>query len=227
MHRAAADERPTGLVRATSRPMLTPISRDHLAVLAPAAAVRLLGALLVRTEADGSQTVARIVETEAYREGDPASHSVRRTGRSEPMFWTPGIAYVYRSYGVHWCLNVSAEPAGRGAAVLVRAAELLSGHEHVRRRRRAGVDDHALLRGPGCLTAGLDVEGVTHDRRDLLTGEAGLLLADDATRPPVRDILAGPRVGISRGLDLPWRYLLGGSPAVSAYRAGRIARKLA
>jgi DNA-3-methyladenine glycosylase len=204
---------PPGLV-ATPRPL----PRASLAGPAPAAAVALLGALLVRDESDGSRTIARIVETEAYREGDPASHSVRRTGRTEPMFWQPGTAYVYRSYGVHWCMNVTVEREGIGAAVLVRAARVVTGHAVVRRRRAPTVRDRDLLRGPGRLTAGLAIDATRHDRGDLVTGVAGLVLAADGWRPPPEAIVAGPRVGVSHAAERPWRFHLRHTPEVSAYR---------
>lgn len=198
---------------------LRAIDRDELAVDSPQAAVALLGRLLVREEADGGRTVARIVETEAYRQDDPASHSHRgRTPRTEPMFGAPGTAYVYRSYGVHWCLNVTAEEPGMGAAVLLRAASVLTGVARVRGRRAAARRDRDLLRGPGRLTAGLDVDGERHDRRDLLRGEAGLWLADDGWRPAPDAVRAGPRVGVRLAADVPWRFHLADDPAVSAYR---------
>jgi DNA-3-methyladenine glycosylase len=207
-----------GAVPAGPLAPLAPLDRRELAVSAPGAAVALLGRLLVRTEPDGSTTIARIVETEAYREDDPASHSVRRTDRTEPMFWRPGTAYVYRSYGVHWCLNVTAEPEGTGAAVLVRAARVLTGHAAVRRRRPATTTDRDLLRGPGRLAAGLDVDAARHDRGDLVDGVAGLALADDGWQPAPGLVVAGPRVGIRLAADRPWRFHLAGAAEVSPYR---------
>jgi DNA-3-methyladenine glycosylase len=195
-----------------------PVARDTLDVAAPTAAIVLLGVLLVRDEPDGSCTVARIVETEAYREDDLASHSVRRTARTEPMFWQPGTAYVYRSYGVHWCLNVTVEPEGTGAAVLVRAARVVTGHAAVRRRRPAGVADRDLLRGPGRLTAGLGLDAARHDRGDLIAGVAGLVLATDGWAPAAGLIVAGPRVGVRHEADRPWRFHVRAAPEVSAYR---------
>lgn len=214
-----AEVLPSGLVGAPER-----MARGTLDVPAPAAAVALLGALLLRDEPDGRRTIARIVETEAYREDDPASHSVRRTTRTEPMFWRPGTAYVYRSYGVHWCLNVTVEGEDTGAAVLVRAARVVEGHAVVRRRRPAGVPDRELLRGPGRLTAGLDLDAPRHDRGDLVTGVAGLVLATDAWRPSERLVTAGPRVGIRHAADRPWRFHLRGAPEVSPYRRSPRAR---
>ena len=195
------------------------LDRDELLVAAPDAARRLLGCLLVRTEADGTATVARIVETEAYHQDEAASHSHRgRTPRTAPMFARPGTAYVYRSYGVHWCLNVAVEPEGVGAAVLVRAAALLSGHRHVRPRRPAARRDRDLLRGPGRLTAALDVDAYRHDGGDLLRQVAGLRLVEDHWRPGPERVVTSPRVGVRLAADLPWRFHLDAEPTVSAYR---------
>jgi len=181
--------------------------------------VALLGALLVREHPDAPRVVARIVETEAYREDDPASHShAKRTQRSEPMFWRAGTSYVYRSYGVHWCLNIAVELAEVGAAVLVRAATLIDGAEQVAARRPAAKSRRELLRGPGRLTQGLDLDAPRHDRGDVIDGISGLRLADDAWRPAAETIVAGPRVGVRLAPDLPWRFHLAGVPEVSAYR---------
>jgi DNA-3-methyladenine glycosylase len=192
---------------------------DRLGVAADEAAVALLGLLLVRREPDGTDTVVRIVETEAYREDDPASHSaVGRTPRTEPMFGPPGTCYVYRSYGVHWCCNVTAEPEGVGAAVLVRAAVALRGVEHLRRRRPTTRSDRDLLRGPGRLAAALDLDGPRHSGGDLLAGVAGVRLADDGFRPAITAVARGPRTGIRKAVDVPWRFHLRGVPEVSPYR---------
>ena len=199
---------------------IRPFARDDLALRAPAAAPVLLGCLLVRVEADGSETVARVVETEAYREDDPASHShVGRTRRTEPMFARPGTAYVYRSYGIHWCLNVTVEPEGVGAAVLLRAARVLAGHEAVRPRRPAARVDRDLLRGPGRLAAGLDIDAPRHDHGDLVGGVAGLRLARDEWSPRDQDVVSGPRVGVRTAAQVPWRFHLLDEATVSVYRA--------
>ncbi len=195
-----------------------PVAVTRLLAPAEVAARDLLGTLLVRT-LDGVEVVARIVETEAYREDDPASHSHRRrTPRTEPMFAAPGIAYVYRSYGVHWCLNIGVEPEGVGAAVLVRAAGVLEGVEVVRRRRPTVRRDAELLRGPGCLTAGLDIDGPRFDHRSLLDPSAPLRLVADGWRPAAQQVIAGPRVGVSLAAEVPWRFHLRDEPSVSAYR---------
>lgn len=204
-----------------------PVERARLAVAAETAASELLGLLLVRDDptADTGRIVARIVETEAYHQADPASHSHRgRTARAEPMFWQPGTAYVYRSYGVHWCLNVSVEPAGIGAAVLLRAAVVLEGADAVMARRRGDRRPHELLRGPGNLSAGLDLDGPRHDSGDLIGSVAGLRLADDGWRPAPERIACGPRVGVSAAADRPWRRYLHDVRAVSAYRRSPRAR---
>jgi DNA-3-methyladenine glycosylase len=175
--------------------------------------------LLVRTEEDGSETIVRIVETEAYRETDPASHSfVGRTARTAPMFGEPGTSYVYRSYGVHWCLNVTTEPPGVGAAALVRAAVAVTGHERMHARRPAARTARELLRGPGRLAAALDLDAARHDGGDLITGVHGLHLVDDGWRPDPELVVAGPRTGIRHATDLAWRFHLAGVREVSPYR---------
>ena len=153
-----------------------------------------------------------IVETEAYAPDDPASHAFRGlTRRNATMFGAPGHLYVYRSYGIHWCANVVCHDEGVGAAVLLRALEPTSGLEQMRVRR--GLDDTLLLcSGPGRLTEALGIIG-KHD---------GL----PVDRPPIQllpaggrvEIVAGPRVGISRSGDVPWRYCLSGSIFVSRPR---------
>ncbi|MEX1177589.1 MAG: DNA-3-methyladenine glycosylase [Nitriliruptor sp.] len=196
---------------------LRPLDRGWLRARSDRAAQALIGALLVR-ELDGIEVVARIVETEAYRQDDPASHTYgRRTDRVEPMFGAPGTAYVYRSYGIHWCANVSAEAEGVGAAVLLRAAIVLRGADAVRSRRPTARRDRDLLRGPGNLCRGLGVDAATHGGGDLIAGVAGLRLATDGWRPGEEQVHAGPRVGVSRAPDVPWRFWLPGVPEVSRY----------
>ncbi len=195
------------------------IDREQLGDPAPEVAIGLLGRLLVRDLGAEGTAIARIVEVEAYRPDDPASHSyARRTPRCEPMFWQPGTGYVYRSYGVHWCLNVVVEPSEIGAAVLVRAATAIRGVDAVRRRRPKAASDRELLRGPGRLTAGLDIDGYRHDAGDLLDGDAGLWLAADAFEVAAADVGCGPRVGVSRAAEVPWRWWLADAPEVSVYR---------
>jgi DNA-3-methyladenine glycosylase len=151
----------------------------------------------------------KIVEVEAYHHEDPAAHGYGgRTKRNATMFGPPGYAYVYRSYGIHWCVNFVCEPEGVADAVLIRALEPT--HELSLMRRRRGVDDERLMcSGPGRLCEALAITGA-HD---------GLAL----DRPPFRlelrtenpEVVRGPRVGISRATDLPWRYGLAGSRYLS------------
>lgn len=198
---------------------LRTLDRSLLERPAPRAALDLLGALLLRAEADGSMTVARIVEVEAYTPDDPASHSVRgRTPRNRAMFAAPGTAYVYRSYGVHWCCNISVDQPGVGAAVLLRAALVVAGEGWVRARRAAVTDHAALLRGPGNLAQGLDIDADRHDGLELLAGRAGLQLARDEFRVVPSQRRSGPRVGVSRAADVPWRWWMLDATAVSRYR---------
>jgi DNA-3-methyladenine glycosylase len=151
----------------------------------------------------------RIVETEAYDHEDPAAHGYRgRTARNASMFGPPGRAYVYRSYGVHWCVNFVCEPDGVAAAVLIRALEPTNGVAEMRIRR--GLDDERLLcAGPGRLCQALAItrehDGLPLDRKPFR------LEPPDAAPALVR----GPRVGISRAAELPWRYGLAGSRFLS------------
>jgi len=153
-----------------------------------------------------------IVETEAYEPDDPASHSFGGpTRRNATMFGPAGRLYVYRSYGVHWCANVVCSEEGVGAAVLLRAIEPTIGVDIMRLRR--GVDECRLLAsGPGRLTHALGITEV-HDGLDL--GKPPFAL--DAQRAAV-EVVASPRVGITRAIDLPWRYSLAGSSFVSRPR---------
>ena len=175
----------------------------------------LVGCVLVSDLPEG-RTSGRIVETEGYLgPDDPASHAARlRTGRVAATWGPPGIAYVYRSYGLHAMLNVVAEPDGVTGAVLIRAVEPLTGIDLMRRRR--GVEPARLLSaGPGRLCQAL---GVTlHDHGlDLVTSDR-LWIAPGALPPSVS---SGGRIGVSGGADLPWRFFETGSRYVSAHRRG-------
>jgi DNA-3-methyladenine glycosylase len=155
-----------------------------------------------------------VVEVEAYDAEDPASHGYGgRTARNAAMFGHPGHAYVYRSYGIHWCLNLVCEAEGRASAVLVRALEPTDGVETMRARR--GVDDPRLLcSGPGRLCQAL---GVTNAHDGLALDEPPFRIVPRAAELP---LLAVPRIGITRAADLPWRYVAAGSRFLSRPAAG-------
>jgi DNA-3-methyladenine glycosylase len=148
--------------------------------------------------------VARIVETEAYRSDDPASHSHRgRTKRNAVMFGPAGRLYVYLSYGLHVCANVVTGGSDDGQAVLLRAGVIVDG-AHIARSRRPGRPDRQLADGPGKLCQALDIR-LTDDGIDLTNPGSPIRIGDDGTPPP--DVpLVGPRVGISKGVDTPWRF---------------------
>lgn len=151
----------------------------------------------------------RIVEVEAYREDDPASHSYGGPrGRNVVMFGQPGRLYVYRSYGLHWCANVVCEPEGSGAAVLLRALEPTEGLPAMRERRRLA-EVRLLCAGPGRLTQAL---GITNQHNG-----CSLLTAPFELRPPEEavEVAVSRRVGITRAPEQPWRYLAAGSRFVS------------
>ena len=141
-----------------------------------------------------------IVETEAYRPEDPACHAYKGpTMRNRNIFGRPGIAYVYLSYGIHKLLNVVCEPEGVGSAVLVRALRPLEGAELMARRRGRQRD---LCNGPGRLTQALGID-LAFDGQDLTSGE---LTISEGEQP--YGVVETTRIGISRGTDLPWRYLV-------------------
>lgn len=142
----------------------------------------------------------RIVEVEAYDPIDPASHSHKGlTARNRSMFGPPGHAYVYRSYGIHWCLNLVCEEEGIGAAVLVRALEPTVGIERMSNRRGTS-STRLLCSGPGRLCQALAITG---EQDGWPLDRAPFALARGSSSATV---IAGPRVGISRGAELPWRY---------------------
>ncbi|HWV87696.1 MAG TPA: DNA-3-methyladenine glycosylase [Capillimicrobium sp.] len=153
-----------------------------------------------------------IVETEAYHESEPACHAfVGLTERTRVLFGPPARAYVYRSYGIHALVNAVCGPEGEGAAVLIRALEPLEGVEAMRSRR--GVPrDVDLCSGPGKLTQALGI-GLEHNEIDLLDGPLRIEPRPDDWRD-VRWV-TGPRIGITKAADLPWRFAAVGAPSVS------------
>ncbi|HKB51185.1 MAG TPA: DNA-3-methyladenine glycosylase [Solirubrobacterales bacterium] len=155
-----------------------------------------------------------IVETESYERDDPACHAyVGLTKRTEVLFGPPGRAYVYLSYGIHSLLNAVAEPDGEAAAVLIRALEPTSGLEAMR-ARRGGRPDNELCSGPGRLTEALGV-GLDANGADL-TLDPFLLLSPESGWSG--QVITGPRVGISKAIERPWRFSLAGSRFVSRPR---------
>lgn len=157
----------------------------------------------------------RIVETEAYHHSEPACHAhAGRTPRTEVLFGRPGTAYVYRSYGVHALLNAVCEDDRTGAAVLIRALEPLTGIERMRARRgRHPLSE--LCSGPGKLTQALGV-GLGLNATSLVTGPVRFEAAAPGAEP--LDLVVGPRIGITRAVDLPWRFCAAGSRHVSRPR---------
>jgi DNA-3-methyladenine glycosylase len=176
----------------------------------------LIGRLLLRRLADGETLVGRIVETEAYAPGDPASHAIRGpTKRNRAMFEAHAHAYVYLIYGTSYCLNVSTEAHGVGAAILIRAAEPLLGLERMRALRgRGGLGDAELARGPGNLCRAFGI-GPAEDGLDLDTAH-DLYLGDDGVRP---EIGISTRIGLTRAAEREHRFYARGSRAVSGRRA--------
>ena len=159
----------------------------------------LLGKVLV-VDRDGVRTSGRITETEAYTADDPASHSFPgRTSRNAVMFGPPGYLYVYLSYGIHRCANVVTGADGDGQAVLIRALEPLDGADTMALRRGRT----PLADGPGKLCGALGIELVDNGARLFGRGPIGIL--DDGVPPPATPRV-GPRVGISRAVDVPWRF---------------------
>ena len=200
------------------------LPREFFARKSLVVAPELLGCLLTARSPEGAVTV-RITEVEAYAGSlDAASHAYRgRTARNAVMFGPPGHAYVYFIYGMHYAVNVVCMPDGIAEAVLVRAGEVVDGHALARARRPASrsVDGADLARGPGRLASALALSRA-QDGADLCEPDGPLTLA---AGKPVEDALirTGPRVGISRAADLPWRCFLDGEASVSPYRRAKAA----
>ena len=171
-------------------------------------APELIGATLLIDDVGG-----RIVEVEAYHHTDPAAHSYTgMTERNAVMFGPAGYAYVYRSYGIHWCLNFVCEAAGSASAVLIRAIEPTAGIAAMRRRRGKDLalpDERALCSGPGKLCQAM---GATIKHNGLPLDRPPFELRERVGKP---EIVVGPRIGITKAVDAPWRYGLAGSKFLS------------
>lgn len=180
------------------------LPRDFFARPVHDVAPELIGTTLLVAGVGGA-----IVEVEAYDQEDPASHGYRgRTSRNAAMFGPPGHAYVYRSYGIHWCLNLVCAQTGRAEAVLLRALEPTHGLETMRARR--GLEDvRALCSGPGKLCQSLGVTG----RHDGLALDGPPFALFERTSVP--EIVTGPRVGITKAAELSWRYGIADSSFLS------------
>jgi DNA-3-methyladenine glycosylase len=176
------------------------------------AAPRLLGAVLRHRE-----VAVRITEVEAYDgPSDPGSHAARgRTTRNAVMFGPPAHLYVYFTYGMHHCCNVVCGPEGTAAAFLLRAGEVVGGLDVARSRRPAARADRDLARGPARLCRALDLDRAL-DGADLVKGPVTLVPAPLAVPP--ESVRTGPRVGLRRAAERPWRFWVDGAPSVSTYR---------
>ncbi len=174
----------------------------------------LLGTHLAVRGIDGDVRLSRIVETEAYLgPHDPACHAVAgRTKRTEHLHGPPGLAYVYRIYGMHWCLNAVTLADGIGSAVLLRAVEPIGDVATLRRLRPAARRDRDLTNGPGKLCAAYGING-DHDGTSLQRGVVRILRGDGV---PDSHVTVSPRIGITRAADWPLRFFVAGNPFVSA-----------
>jgi DNA-3-methyladenine glycosylase len=181
-----------------------PLKRRFFARSVHAVAPDLIGATLL---VDGVGGV--IVEVEAYHHTEPAAHSFNGpTPRNLVMFGPPGFAYVYRSYGIHWCVNFVCEKTGSASAVLIRALEPTHGIPAMRRRRGLH-DERSLCSGPGKLTEAL---GITHAHNGLALDAPPIALQ---ARGGTVEVVSGVRIGLTKAVDLPWRYGLKGSKFLS------------
>lgn len=194
-------------------------TRQELAVDPVDLARVLLGSVLESTRKSGT-VAARIVEVEAYRgEEDPASHSYRgKTPRNAVMWGPAGHLYVYFVYGMHFCANVVGADDGEPGGVLLRAAEVVEGTDVVRARRPAAKGSAELAKGPAILASALALDREDNGA-DLLDPASPIRLFAGEDVDPSR-VRSGPRVGVAVAMETPWRFWIGDSPAVSAYRRG-------
>jgi DNA-3-methyladenine glycosylase len=191
---------------------LKPKIRQILKLSSLEAAPQLLGSYLTRETSLGPVRVM-IVETEAYHQEDPASHSFRgSTPRTWPMFEAGGRLYVYFTYGMHYCLNIVVGQKGVGEAILIRAAEPIEGIDIMQANRKT-TDINNLTNGPGKLAQALGLNDTSLSGKIL--NKSSILLQSPESVVQKQDIVTAPRVGIKQAIDLPWRFYIRGNPFVS------------
>ena len=207
------------MTSSTSSPPIRPLDRAFFARSPRRVARELLGKVLVRNSGKRIYLAARIVEVEAYLgKNDPASHSAAgNTARTAVLFGPPGYAYVYFIYGNHYCLNVSCERDGKAGGVLFRAVEPLHGIEDMARARKIELkraqDLPRLTSGPGRLAEAFGITRTRDNGGDLTSPHSGLWIGDDGFR--AGNIKTTPRIGITKAVEEPLRYILAGNPFVS------------
>lgn len=201
---------------------MLPLDREFFGRPAPEVAPGLLGCVLSH-ETEAGTVAVRLTETEAYTgSSDPASHAYRGpTARTAVMFGPPGHAYVYFTYGMHFCVNLVCRDEGTAEAVLLRAGEIVEGEELARSRRPAARSSLDLARGPARLCQALAVDRAL-DGANVCDPASPLrilpALPGSGREVPPAGIATGPRVGVRQAADVPWRFWLEGEPTVSAYR---------
>ena len=194
--------------------MVTPLPTEFYLQDTRDAAQKLLGQLLVRTLPTGEVLSGIIVETEAYLTDDPACHAYRgQTPRNAAMFGPPGHAYVYFTYGLHMMLNLVCAPQGTAEAVLIRALEPAQGIEAMRRNRGGLPETRQLTNGPGKLAQALALTRLAHNGLDITRLESELYVLPNPM--PEFETVAATRIGISQGIELPWRYYMRGNTYIS------------
>ncbi|GAA1988817.1 DNA-3-methyladenine glycosylase [Kitasatospora viridis] len=195
----------------------TPLPRAFFDRPSPEVAPELLGRTLRCTMPTGTVEL-RLTEVEAYTgPDDPASHAYRgRTERNAVMFGPPGHAYVYFTYGMHFCLNMVCGPALHPGGVLLRAGQVIAGAELAGKRRSTSRRPYDLAQGPARLAVALGIDRA-QDGEDVVTGPVFRLLPGTPPAPAL--IRTGPRTGVSTAVDTPWRFWIDGDPTVSPYKA--------
>ena len=194
--------------------MVTPLTRDFYLQDTRQAAQKLLGLIVQRRLPTGETLSGIIVETEAYLTDDPACHAYRgRTPRNAAMFGPPGHAYVYFTYGLHMMLNLVCAPEGTAEAVLIRALEPTEGIDAMRENRGSALETKQLTNGPGKLSQALALTRLSHNGVDITDSDGELQVLPNDFAP--FELVSTTRIGITRGVDLPWRYYVRGNPYVS------------